>query len=339
MTTAACEANVLIVDDVTFIRKSLNKTLTDGGFHCTEAGTGEEAMRVLNTYPADLVILDVLMPGISGSELLPRIKERYPDVAVVMATSVEDPDTIISCMKNGASDYISKPIKLNEVPDIIRTALLKQGLQTKIKHHMKSLQNRVTDQSREIRKLTLGSFEAVINALEAKDKYTAGHSRRVSKYAEAIGRQLGLQAQDLDDLIWGAILHDVGKIAIDPLIQNKPSGLTEEEYRHIMTHVHIGPSIVKPVANQQIMDIIAHHHDFYDGEKPNQKVKGNEIPLGARIVAVADTFDAMTSHRPYRAALPSEVAAREIRRCSGTQFDPSIVEAFFKAAVDKMQVR
>ena len=339
MTTTVSEANVLIVDDVTFIRRSLNKTLTDRGFHCTEAGTGEEAMKVLDTYAADLVILDVIMPGISGCDLLPKIKERYPDVAVVMATSVEDPDTIISCMKNGASDYISKPIKFNEVPDIMRSALLKQGLQTEIKHHMKTLENRVTDQNREIRKLTLGSFEAVINALEAKDEYTAGHSRRVSRYAEAIARQIGIESKDLENLIWGAILHDVGKIAVDPLIQNKPASLTKEEYRHVMRHVNIGPSIVKPVANQEILDIIAHHHDFFDGSKPEQKLKGEHIPLGARIVAVADTYDAMTSNRPYRAALSVNIASDEIRRCSGSQFDPTVVTAFFKARIPDMSVR
>lgn len=339
MTTTTKDISVLIVDDVNFIRNSLNKKLTSNGFHCREAATGEDALKSMDAHPADLVILDIHMPGTLGSDLLPEIKARYPDTAVIMATSVEEPDIIISCMKNGASDYISKPIKLNEVPDIVRNALLKQSLQTEIKHHVESLENRVSDQSKEIRKLTLGSFEAVVNALEVKDEYTAGHSRRVSRYAEAIGKQLGIEGHDLENLIWGAILHDVGKIAVDPLVQNKPTKLTEEEYNHVMNHITIGPQIVQPVANKEMLEIIAHHHDFFDGSKAGQTRKGTQIPLGARVVAVADTFDAMTSNRSYRAALSKDIAQAEILRCSGTQFDPIVVAAFCRARISEMQVR
>ncbi len=326
-------ARVLIVDDEALIRRSIQRKLSRDGYYCFEAACGEEALQVLDTHPMDLVILDVMMPGIPGTRLLPEIRNKYPGTAVVMATAVDNPDTIISCMKNGASDYLPKPFEMEEVTLAAENALIKQNLQMELNDHIARLENQVKHHTSEIRKLTLASFEAVINALEAKDTYTAGHSKRVSGYARAIGEQLGLSGQELENVVWGAILHDVGKIAIDSSIQNKPSRLSQSEYCHLMSHVHIGPSIVEPVANQAMRDIIEHHHDFFDGSRPEQMCASQDIPLGARIVAVADTWDAMTSSRPYRTALPVEEAILELRRCSGSQFDPQVVQAFFDADV------
>jgi putative two-component system response regulator len=169
-----------------------------------------------------------------------------------------------------------------------------------------------------------------VSALEAKDKYTAGHSRRTTEIALAIGDELGLSANDMEDLHWGSLLHDVGKIAVDQLIQNKPGKLTHEEYEHMMIHGHLGACIVKPVVNDKVVEIVEHHHDHYDGKGLHQAVAGENIPLGARILAVADAFDAMTSDRPYRSAMSVKEALDEIRRCSGTQFDPVVTKAFLK---------
>jgi putative two-component system response regulator len=165
-------------------------------------------------------------------------------------------------------------------------------------------------------------------ALEAKDKYTGGHSRRVADIAVALGMKLGLKGDEISDLRWAGLLHDVGKIAVDQMIQNKPGKLNREEYEHIMIHAHVGAGIVKPVVNESVVEIIEHHHDHYDGTGLHQTVAGEKIPLGARILAVADSYDAMTSDRPYRAALSQEEAFKEIEICSGTQFDPDIAAAF-----------
>jgi putative nucleotidyltransferase with HDIG domain len=208
--------------------------------------------------------------------------------------------------------------------------LEKKGLEHQIKEFQEHLQQKVEAQTVEIRKLFLGSIEALVYALEAKDKYTAGHSRRVHEIAMAIGIELNLSGEDLENLRWGSLLHDVGKIAVDQCVQNKPGRLTPAEYEHIMIHAQIGAGIVKPVVNERVVVIVEHHHDHFDGTGLHQVVAGKEIPLGARILAVADAFDAMTSERPYRQAISFEAARREIQRCSGAQFDPEVAEAFLK---------
>jgi putative nucleotidyltransferase with HDIG domain len=273
------------------------------------------------------------MPGKSGLELLPEIKAAYPDTAVIMATAVSDLSVGIQCIKQGADDYICKPFNLDEVSLGVKSALDKRELQLKIREYQQHLEEKVEEQTIEIRKIFLGAIEALVFALEAKDRYTAGHSRRVTEIALAIGSELGLSENAMDDLRWGSLLHDVGKIAVDQLIQNKPGKLTPEEYEHIMVHSQVGAGIVKSVTNGKVVEIIEHHHDHYDGTGLNQVVAGNDIPLPARILAVADAFDAMTSERPYRSAMSRKEALDEIKRCTGTQFDPAIVTAFFKTPI------
>jgi putative two-component system response regulator len=150
----------------------------------------------------------------------------------------------------------------------------------------------------------------------------------VTDIALAIGNELGLSVRDMEDLRWGSLLHDIGKIAVDPVIQNKPGKLTREEYEHIMTHVRVGAEIVRPLVNEQITQMVEHHHDHYNGAGLHQLVVGDDIPLGARILAIADAFDAMISDRPYRSAMSMMDIVEEIKRCAGTQFDPNVVAAF-----------
>ena len=324
------ERKILIVDDEEVIRKVVNKRLTREGYHCCEASNGSEALEKLQQYQPQVVILDIMMPGKSGRELLPEVLVSYPDTGVIMATAVAEADTIIECMKGGAQDYLIKPFDLEQVVQSVDKVLEMKRLELKIKEYQKELECTVEEQKKEIRRLFMSSIESLVYALEAKDRYTAGHSRRVTDIAVCIGEELGLSQDELDDLRWGALLHDVGKIAVDPAIQNKLSRLTPGEYRHIMTHALVGAGIVRPVASQTVIDIIAHHHDHYDGRGLDQAVLGEQIPLGARIVAVADSFDAMTSNRPYRAALPIDQGIAEIKRCAGTEFDPIVVTAFLK---------
>jgi len=319
---------LLIVDDETGIRKLLRQKLSREGYRCKEAATAEKALEVLATNSIDLVILDIKMPDKSGTELLPEIKMGYPDTAVVMATVISKVNVATQCLKQGADDYICKPFNLDEVTLSIQRALERRSLRLKIKEYQQYLEDKVEEQTLEIRKLFLGAIEALASALEAKDRYTGGHSRRVTEIALALGTELGLSAKDMEDLRWGSLLHDVGKIAVDPRIQNKPDSLTSEEYEQLMTHTHVGADIVRPVVNESITEVIEHHHDHYDGYGVHQVVAGTDIPLGARILAVADAYDALTSDRPYRTAMSTEEALDEIKRCMRTQFDPVIVNVF-----------
>jgi putative nucleotidyltransferase with HDIG domain len=333
MDTPNQQETVLVIDDEAVIRKLLCQTLTRKGHKCEEADTAEQVLNKLRSNQVGLVILDIKMPGKSGIELLPEIKAAYPDTAVIMATAVTEISIAIQCIQQGADDYLCKPFNLDEVALSVQSALEKRRLQFKIREYQQHLEEKVAEQTREIRKLFLGAIEALVFALEAKDKYTAGHSRRVTEIALATGSELGLSETDMEDLRWGSLLHDVGKIAVDQLIQNKPGRLTREEYEHIMIHAQVGAGIVRPVTNGKVVGMIEHHHDHYDGTGLHQVVVGNNIPLAARILAVADAFDAMTSERPYRSAMSIKEAVDEIKRCAGTQFDPTIVNAFFKTAL------
>jgi putative nucleotidyltransferase with HDIG domain len=322
---------LLIADDEDVIRRVLHLKLSREGYICQEASNAKEAVHVLETIPIALVVLDIKMPGKSGIELLPEIKAGYPDTAVIMATAVNDIDVAVQCLKQGADDYICKPFNLEEVALAVHRALEKRRLQLELREYQQFLEEKVEDQMIGTRKLFLGAIEALVSALEAKDKYTGGHSRRVTEIALATGKQLGLSEQDLENLRWGSLLHDVGKIAVHQETHNKPGSLTPEEYEHIMIHPQKGADIVRPVVNGKITEIIEHHHDHYDGSGLHQVVGGDDIPLGARIIAVADAFDAMTSDRPYRAAMSVAQAMEEIKRYAHSQFDPTIVAAFLKA--------
>jgi len=332
----ANKAKILIVDDEETIRRLIHQRLSREGYQCSEAGSAEQALEKLAHNLTELVILDIRMPGKSGIELLPEIRANYRDTAVIMATAIAEIDIATQCMKQGAYDYISKPFNLDEIALSVDRALQKRKLELEIRGYQQHLEQKVEEQTREIRRVFLGAIEALVFALEAKDKHTAGHSRRVTEIAVAIGRELGLPSDDVEDLRWGGLLHDVGKIAVDQLIQNKPGKLTPEEYEHIMTHAHVGAGIVKPVVNKKVGEMIEHHHDHYNGSGLHQVVAGKDIPLGARVLAVADAFDAITSDRPYRSAMSIEKALNEIRRCAGTQFDPAVAAVFLKIPVSEI---
>ena len=330
MKIANTEGRILIVDDEMTIRRLLCEKLSKNGYGCEEASSAEQALTMLRHEPSDLVLLDVRMPGKWGIDILPEIRVKYPDTAVIMVTATADTSVVIECMKQGSDDYICKPFDLNEVALSVDRALGKRRLQLKIKEYQRHLEGKGVQQTAEIRRLFLGAIEALVLALEAKDKYTGGHSRRVTEIALAIGSELGLSTNDMEDLRWGSLLHDVGKMAVDQFILDKPVKLTHEEYEHIMIHAHVGAGIVKPVVNDRVVEMILHHHDHYDGSGLHQVVAGEDIPLGARILAVADAFDAMTSDRSYRSAMSSEEALGEIKRCKGAQFDPVVASAFLK---------
>jgi putative two-component system response regulator len=300
------------------------------GFTCREAGSGVEALKALAESPATLVLTDLHMPELDGIGLLHEVRHRYPDTAVVLITAVADVTTAVNCLSIGAMDYLTKPFHLEEVRARVRQALEKRRLILENRQYQVGLEERVAAQAKRLEELFFASIQSLADALEVKDPYTAGHSMRVSRYSTVIARTLGLDVEIVRQIELGGRVHDIGKIGVRESVLNKPGPLTEDEYQHIMTHPLVGWRILVPLLGDMplALNIVRSHHERVDGRGIPDRLSGVEIPLEARITAVADTFDAMTSVRPYRPGLPVPAAVAELKRCSGTQFDPDCVAAF-----------
>lgn len=326
------QERILVVDDEGVVRRLLHHKLSSEGYQCREAGNAEQALDELRNNPIGLVILDIRMPGRSGIELVPEIKASYPDTAVVMATAITDMNTAIQCMKQGAYDYITKPFNLNEVVLSVGRALEKRRLELENRDYQQHLEQKVEEQAKKIRAALLNAITALANALEAKDIYSSGHSQRVAETSVAIARELGLPQDGIEKIRLAGLIHDIGKIGVRESVLNKQGILSDEEFRHVKCHCKIGEHILAPVmGDEEILKVVRHHHERYDGTGYPDRLSGEQIPVGARILAVSDTFDAMTSERPYRPAMSAEAACAEIKRCEGTQFDPEVADAFLRA--------
>jgi cyclic di-GMP phosphodiesterase len=323
----------LVVDDEPRLRRVLVRLLEGDGFTCREAGSGVEALAVLEQERIPLVISDLRMPQMDGVTLLREIVNRWPDTAVVMVTAVAEVESAVACLQLGALDYVAKPFHLDEVRARVMQALDKRRLLIENRDYHAQLEQRVQQQARRIEELFLGGVQALAQALEAKDPYLQGHSLRVSAYSVAIGRQLGLPEQVREVLALGGHLHDIGKIGVSEEVLHKAGRLSDAEYRHIMEHPVIGARILGPLLddNPTVIAIVRSHHERLDGKGLPDGLGAMAIPTEVRIVTVADAFDAMTSVRPYRPSLPVERAIQELRDGRGVQFDPAVVDAFLHA--------
>ncbi|MBM2824507.1 MAG: response regulator [Dehalococcoidales bacterium] len=325
------QGSILIVDDEAAIRSLLHKKLSSEGYQCQEAGNADQAMDELRKNAVEVVILDIGMPGKSGVELLPEIKDGYPDAVVIMATATTDINTVIWCMKQGAYDYFTKPFILDDVVLGVDRALEKRRLRLEIKDYQEHLEQRVGEQAEKIRTSFLNAITALVYALEAKDKYASGHSQRVAQISVAIARELGVRKDSIEKIRVACLVHDIGKIGVRESTLNKPSGLTDEEYQHVQCHPEIGERILTAIVeDEEILKVVRHHHERYDGTGYPDRLSADQIPVGARILALADAYDAMTSQRPYRAPVNSETTYAEIERSKGTQFAPDVVDAFLR---------
>jgi response regulator RpfG family c-di-GMP phosphodiesterase len=323
----------LIVDDEAALRGIVRRLMTHEGFACTEAASGTEAIALMDDRAFEIVLTDFQMPGMDGGVLLRTIRSRWPETAVVVLTALSDVDVAVRCLEDGALDYLTKPFGVEELRARVRQAMEKRQLIAENLAYRTQLEERVAAQSRKYEELFLAALQSLADALEVKDAYTWGHSTRVARYATAIGHELGLPAALLQELEFGSRLHDIGKIGIRETVLNKDGALTEDEYRHVMEHPVIGWRLLAPLMREMphALAVVRSHHERVDGRGTPDGLRGQEIPIEARITAVADSFDAMTSGRPYRAGVSVEEAVAELRRCAGTQFCTECVAAFERA--------
>jgi putative two-component system response regulator len=325
----------LIVDDEPRLRQVMVHLMRGDGFACLEAGNGLEALAQLESHDVTLVLSDLRMPKMDGLELLRAIGTRQLDPAVVMISAVADVELAVNCLSIGAADYIIKPYQLEDVRARVALALDKRRLILENRAYRESLEDRVAAQGRRLEELFLASVQSLAEALELKDPYTRGHSVRVSRYSSVIARHVGLRGEPLRQIELGGHVHDIGKIGVREEVLNKPDRLTAEEYQHIMMHPILGWRILAPLLGEAptALNVVRSHHERFDGRGVPDGLKGDEIPIEARIVAAADALDAMTSSRPYRSTgMTLDCALEEIQRHSGTQFDPLVVRALVASA-------
>lgn len=324
----------LVVDDEPRLRQVLLHLMRNDGFRCFEACNGVEALEVLERQPIPLVMSDMRMPRMDGIELLKHIRQRWPDTAVVMITAVSEVETAVSCLSMGAMDYLTKPFHLEEVRARVQQALEKRRLILENKSYQVSLEKRVAAQAKRLEELFLGGVQTLAEALEAKDPYTRGHSVRVGAYARVIATTLQLDEETIRQVELGGNVHDIGKIGVREEVLRKPGNLTDEEYEHIRAHPTVGWRILAPLMSDVpvALNVVRSHHERMDGSGFPDGLRGEQIPLEARIVAVADALDAMTSGRPYRDDEGLMGALKEMEKNCDTQFDARVVNAAIAAA-------
>jgi response regulator RpfG family c-di-GMP phosphodiesterase len=327
---------VLAVDDEPAACKLLALILPLPAFHCTSACNGEAALVALQREPFDAVISDLQMPGISGLELLARVRLSHPHIAFLVTTGVDDLEVGVQAMRSGADDYLVKPLRESAVIASLERALHKRYLEKQIENYSKRLEEMVAERTgqlhqalQQIERNYEDTLQALGAAIDLRDNETAGHSQRVCNYSIEIARAMGWSDPQLKSLARGAHLHDIGKLGIPDGILLKPGPLSPDEWKLMQRHVQIGFTLVKDIPFlADAAEIVLTHHERYDGGGYPRGLKGDEIIPSARIFAVADSFDAITSDRPYRRASSIEAGLQIIRGCSGTQFDPRVVSAF-----------
>ena len=328
---------ILVVDDEEAIREIVCSMLVATGYKCTQASSGLKALEVLDSgQEFELMLSDLMMADLDGIGLLERTKERFPDMPVVMVTAVHDISIALAAIRNGAYDYLLKPFEREQLLAAVRRALENRRLKLENRAYQTNLESLVAARTDQLRK-AMGTLErsyditleALGDALDLKDAETEGHSKRVTAFTIAIARAMGLTSDQIRVIARGAFLHDIGKMAIPDAILRKPGALNPEEIAIMREHCYRGYQMLRKIPFlTEAAEIVYAHQERFDGTGYPRGLKGEEIPLGARLFSVADTLDAITSDRPYRPAQTLTAAREEIQRWSGRQFDPEVVKTF-----------
>jgi response regulator RpfG family c-di-GMP phosphodiesterase len=335
-------ARILVADDEPEIRHVLSDLLSPL-YECEAVGSAEEAIELLSGGAYDLVISDIMMGGMSGLELIPRVRELSPDTVVIMISGVQTVESAINALRAGAFDYVMKPFDLHHVEAAVSRALEHHFLRVEKRRYETYLEEMVAQRTEELDGAlrSLGdayrtTLKALTAALETRDSETHGHSERVVNFSLRLGQELGLSAEQMRSLEFGSLLHDIGKIGVPDAILRKPAKLTEEEWVRMREHPLHGQRILRGIEFLEgAAKVVAQHHERWDGSGYPLGLRGAQIDLNARIFAVADAFDAITSDRVYRAGRSYEAALAELDEHAGRQFDPRVVEAFRRVPAEE----
>jgi len=324
-------AKILIVDDEPFVRDVLSRYLSSEGYDCTQADCGENAWLALQHDDFALLVTDVIMPGISGLELLARTHERFPDIAVILITAVDDRSTAVRALKGGAYGYVMKPFDENEVLISVANALERRRLTRLSLRYEEELMQNVRDKTVEVRRTQEEVILRLVTVSECRDNETGAHIRRLGLYCGALAEAMGWDPDAVDCMRLAAPMHDIGKVGIPDSILLKPGRFTDEEFYVMKRHSEMGAGLLGGsdiAALNMAADIALAHHEKWDGSGYPRGLAGPDIPECARLVAIADVYDALVSARVYRAALSEKNALAIIRDGDGKHFDPTVCACF-----------
>ena len=317
--------HILVVDDnktnLTLVKNELSKK-----YEVTPVISGFQALKFLEKKKPDLILLDLSMPEMDGRETMKRIREneKWSKIPIIFLTADNSPKTEEECLADGADDYISKPF----VPQVMQRRVERILELYELRN---DLEIRLQQKQKQVERVTINAIMAISNMIEAKDTYTSGHSNRVAKCSVAIAKCLGMDEEEQKNINYMALLHDIGKIGVPDVVLNKPFALTDEEFAIIKKHPSRGFDILKNFSTIPNMHYGAlYHHERYDGKGYPVGLQGEAIPFEARIIAIADAYDAMTSDRAYRKSLSTEEVLAELQKGRGVQFDPDIVGVFIE---------
>jgi len=335
--------NILIVDDDLQIRTFMKDLLDSFGYNCADASCAAEALEAFDQITFDLVLCDIDLGDDNGLELAKTLRGKRSDTAIIMVTGIDDSTLAETALDFGAYGYLVKPVRINEVLINVSNALRRRSLEQQSRRHQKILQEQVAERTRKLNK-TLSdlrrAFDDIVHVIamtgEMKDAYTAGHQQRVSELATAIAREMGLPYENVETIRLAGMIHDLGKIAIPSDILAKPTRLRPTEFALIKDHPQLGYDIISTVDFlKPVAEIVLQHHERLDGGGYPQGLKGDQIQLEARIIAVADVVEAMSSHRPYREGLGIDIALGEIEKNAGRLYDKEAAAACLRLFREK----
>jgi putative two-component system response regulator len=337
-------SRILVVDDEETIRQAIARFLQERGYDVHVCGSGPAALALLEHERFVVMLCDVRMPGMSGLEVVPRARALDHDLAVLMLTAVNEASAATEALSHGAFDYLVKPVALADLLAAVERAVHRRQLEIDRRNVERHIREEVMLRTMELEKekaalhaLTIGIAETLINAMEAKDLYLRGHSRRVAEQAASVAEELGLEADVVENIRLAGRLHDIGKIGIREEILNKPGALTADEYAHVKEHVRIGMEILEPLNHiPEALEYIHDHHEHFDGSGYPRGKSGSDISIGGRILTACDAFDAMTSRRAFREAFDEKQTMEFLRAELGRLVDPRVFAALEKVIARRM---